>query len=103
MQNLKTYIKNQPQTIDTMDHYELSPETAHPKAQKLLTEDFYWSPIEETGPFGSDDGSDAFYGFKDWREENKNESPLVYLKELIEGWGYDPLDLHELNDTALQK
>jgi uncharacterized protein YfeS len=55
----------------TMDDFELSPDTSHPNARKLLTEDFYWSSIEETGPFGSDDGSDCFYGFVEWRMENK--------------------------------
>ncbi len=85
-----------------MKHFELSPETAHPNAKKLMTEDFFWSPIEETGPFGSDDGSDAFYHFKDWREENKTTSPVVFIKELIENWGYSPFDLNELNADAIQ-
>ena len=65
-----------------------------PNAKKLLTEEFYWSPIEETGPFGSDDGSDSFYGFVEWRNNNKNESPVTYLKELIQGWGYPTFDLN---------
>ncbi len=49
-----------------MDDFELSPDTAHPKAKTLLTKDFFWSPSEETGPFGSDDGSDCFHGFMEW-------------------------------------
>lgn len=83
-----------------MDDFELSPEKAHPNAKKLLTEDFYWSPIEETGPFGSDDGSDCFHGFVEWRTENKSESPVTYLKELIDEWGYPTFDL---NVTDSQK
>lgn len=77
----------------TMDDLELSPDKAHPNAKRLLTEDFYWSPIEETGPVGSDDGSDCFYGFVEWRANNKTESPVAYLKELIAEWGYPPFDL----------
>ena len=53
-----------------------------------MKDEFYWSPIEETAPFGSDDGSDAAYGFRQWRLLNKNISPVVYLKELIERWQY---------------
>lgn len=45
-----------------MDNYDLSPGSAHPKARHTLTEEFYWSSINESGPFGSDDGSDAFDG-----------------------------------------
>jgi uncharacterized protein YfeS len=32
-----------------------------------MNEEFYWSPIEETAPFGNDDGADIYAGFKDWR------------------------------------
>ncbi len=71
-----------------MDNFVLTPEKAHPKAKQIMTEEFYWSPIEESGPFGSDDGSDAFYSFRQWRVNNKTVSPTVYLKELNEEWGY---------------
>ncbi|MGB5928219.1 MAG: hypothetical protein WBH03_08580, partial [Cyclobacteriaceae bacterium] len=91
--------RQQDQPIESgMDNYELSPDTAHPNAQKLLTEDFYWSPIDETGPFGSDDGSDAFYGFVAWRAENKNQSPVIYLNELIREWGY-PTFNYNISDS----
>lgn len=86
-----------------MDNYELTPETAHPNARKLMEDEFYWSPIEESGPFGSDDGSDAFYGFRQWRENNKAISPTVYLNELIEDWCYPRFDLNEMNEDSLKK
>ncbi|MEO5603322.1 MAG: hypothetical protein ABIR06_20550 [Cyclobacteriaceae bacterium] len=58
--------ESKPTELRTMDDFELSPDTAHPKAKTLLTKDFFWSPSEETGPFGSDDGSDCFHGFMEW-------------------------------------
>jgi uncharacterized protein YfeS len=85
-----------------MDNYGLKPETAHPKAKQLMTEKFYWSPIEESGPFGSDDGSDAFHGFRRWRLVNKTLSPTIYLKQLIEDWGYRPFDLNEMDEDILK-
>lgn len=90
-----------PSNLSNMDNYELSPETAHPKAKELLIEDFYWSSIEESAPFGNDDGSDAFYGFRDWRSKNKNESPIVYLKELINEWGYPSFDWYTMDTTII--
>jgi uncharacterized protein YfeS len=90
-------------TKTQMDNYELSPETSHPNAKKLLAEEFYWSPIEESGPFGSDDGSDAFYGFRQWRQSNKNVSPTVYLEELIQGWGYPTFDLNEMDSAKINE
>jgi uncharacterized protein YfeS len=71
-----------------IDNYELSPETANPKAKELMTEKFYWDPSDEFAPFGSDDGSDAFYGFRQWRQSNPNISPTVYLRKLNDEWGY---------------
>jgi uncharacterized protein YfeS len=86
-----------------MADFELSPDTAHPNAKKLLTEDFYWSPIEETGPFGSDDGSDCFHGFVEWRMENKNDSPVAYLNELIQEWGYPTFDLNVTDSEKVKQ
>lgn len=86
-----------------MDNFELSPENAHPKAKELLTEDFYWSPIEESAPFGSDDGSDAFYGFREWRNKNKTESPIEYLKELLSEWGFPPFDWYTLDTIKINE
>lgn len=85
------------------ENYELSPETAHPKAKELLTEDFYWSSIDEDSPFGNDDGSDAFYGFRHWRNSNKTESPIVFLRELISEWGFPPFDWNTLDTIAINE
>jgi uncharacterized protein YfeS len=86
-----------------MEVYEISFKTSHPNAQKLMTDEFYWNPIEETSPFGNDDGHDAFYGFKEWRESNKTESPIIYLKELIKQWNYPTFDFYEMNEANLKK
>jgi uncharacterized protein YfeS len=83
--------------------FEYSIETAHPNAKKLMAEDFYWSPIEETGPFGSDAGSDAAYGFKQWRSENKSTSPITYLKELIASWNLQTINWDELDTLKIKK
>jgi uncharacterized protein YfeS len=95
--------QTKPIETKTMDDFELSPDNAHPNAKRLLTEDFYWSPIDETGPFGSDDGSDCFYGFVEWRTENKNESPVTYLKELIDEWGYPTFDLNVTDSQQIKQ
>ena len=87
--------QTQPRESPKLDDYGLSPENAHPNARKLLTEEFYWSPIEETSPFGNDDGSDSFYEFRDWRQENKNESPATFLQQLLDEWGYPNFDLNQ--------
>jgi uncharacterized protein YfeS len=91
----------QPNT--TMDNFEYTFKSAHPKAKALMTDDFFWSPIEETAPFGSDDGSDAAYGFKRWRLVNKTASPVSYLKDLIERWQYPYFDYNEMDTTKIKE
>ena len=86
-----------------MDNFEYSFKSAHPKAQALMTDEFYWSPIEETAPFGSDDGSDAAYGFRQWRLLNKTSSPVLYLKETIERWQYPLFDYNEMDTTKIKE
>lgn len=87
------------QKDNSMRNVEFTFKSAHPKAKALMTDEFYFSPIEETAPFGSDDGWDAAIGFKEWRRSNKTTSPVVYLKNLIAGWQYPFFDYNEM-DTA---
>lgn len=84
---------------DSMANFEYSLKNAHPNAKALMTEEFYWSPIEETAPFGNDDGFDAGYGFRQWRQLNRSQSPVVYLNDLIKSWQYPYFDYNEM-DTA---
>jgi uncharacterized protein YfeS len=81
------------------EKFEFSPATAHPNAKTLMKEDFFWSPIDESGPFGSDAGSDAAYGFQKWRKSHPATSPILYLKQLIDTWDFSPFAWDEL-DTA---
>ena len=87
----------------TMGNFEYTFKSAHPKAQALMTDEFYWSPIEETAPFGSDDGSDAAYGFRQWRLVNKTASPVNYLKDLIERWQYPYFDYNEMDTIKIKE
>jgi len=80
----------------------LSKEIAHQNARKLLTEQFYWSEIDEFSPFGSDDGSDAFYGFKEWRKSNLKTSPVKYVEQLIQSWHMPEFDLYSIDTTKIK-
>ena len=86
-----------------MDNFEYSFKNAHPKAQALMKDEFYWSPIEETAPFGSDDGWDAAYGFREWRFLNKTTTPVTYLKDLIVSWQYPFFDYKETDTTKINE
>ena len=79
--------------------FEFSPQTAKPIAKALMKEDFFWSSIDDSGPFGSDAGSDAAYGFYHWRSTHPDDPPLTYLQQLINGWRFPPISWEE-TDTG---
>jgi uncharacterized protein YfeS len=85
-----------------MSNYSPTIDKAHPNAKRLMDEEFYWSPIEETAPFGSDDGADTYAGFADWRQTHKTGNPKQFLMEQIENWGYPTFDLNEANFEKLK-
>ena len=86
----------------TRDHFEYTFKSAHLNARTLMKEEFYWSPIEETAPFGSDDGSDAAYGFRQWRVVKTTVSPVSYLNHLIESWHYPYFDYNEMDTSKIK-
>jgi len=109
---LKSHNSQTPQTI-TVDSVlksvntmkldnEPTFEKAHPNAKALMNDSFFFSPIEETAPFGSDDGSDTYAGFVQWRINHRTESPLPYLQEQIAEWGYPQFDLQEADIEKLR-
>ena len=46
------------------------PELAHPRAREPL----FWDCVDEAAPFGSDEGSEAYYEWRNWRCKNSTES-----------------------------
>jgi uncharacterized protein YfeS len=55
------------------------PLRAHAKARELMPEEFFWDCGDEDAPFGSDEGWDAYYEWRNWRSDN----PDSELKECI--------------------
>jgi uncharacterized protein YfeS len=93
-----TAIKNS----NKMSDYTPSWDKAVPLAKKLMKEEFYFSPVDETAPFGNDDGADTYAGFKDWRQLNKDRMPKDYLVAQINKWDYPLFDLNETNLDKLK-
>jgi len=75
---------------------------AHPRAKELMNEEFYFSPIDETGPFGSDDGADTYAGFQAWRKVNPGINPRKFLDEQIYRWNYPLFDFSETRFEVLK-
>jgi len=50
--------------------------TARPSLCGGMAEPIFWDCADEAAPFGSDEGFDAYYDWRDWREENAS-APLT--------------------------
>ena len=46
------------------EDWVLSPENAHPNAKALFSESFFWDGIDDSAPWGSDEGADALAAFR---------------------------------------
>ncbi|MBN1911515.1 MAG: molybdate metabolism regulator [Pirellulales bacterium] len=61
------------------------PELAHPRSRELMVEPFFWDCVDERAPFGSDEGSDAYSEWRDWRAENPSSPLTDCLSWILDG------------------
>jgi len=61
-----------------------NPETAHPRSRELMVEPLFWDCVDEGAPFGSDEGWEAYYEWRRWRQEN-HAKPLTDCFDWILG------------------
>jgi uncharacterized protein YfeS len=89
---------------DDSDHDPFNePELAHPRARELMTEEFFWDCVDEEAPFGSDEGNDAYYEFRSWREKNKEKKLTVCLAWIMEHEGLENYNESVCTDDAIAR
>lgn len=81
--------------------WRLTRKTAHPKAAALMNEDWYWNEADDFAPFGNDDGWDALYRFKEWREEHPDADAAECIGEFEEYWGISFSHKNIVDESAL--
>lgn len=69
------------------------PETAHPRAREIMVESIFWDCADEAAPFGSDEGAEAYYEWRSWREENQSAPLIDCISWILSG------DLDGYNET----
>jgi len=60
-------------------------ELAHPRARELMSEELFFDCTDEDAPFGSDEGSDAYFEWREWRKENKSNSLTDCFEWILDG------------------
>ena len=83
--------------------WEPNYEHAHPKAKALMTDEFLWSPVEPSSPFGSDDGADAVWRFYEWRKGNRNKRASEFIPFLLTEWNYKTYDYTHIDTVAIKE
>ena len=73
------------------------PDAAHPRARELMVEPLFWDCVDEGAPFGSDEGWDAYYQWRRWREENGSRSLTECFDWILGG------KLSEYNNSLTQE
>jgi uncharacterized protein YfeS len=79
------------------------PETAHPRARELMTEEFLWDCVDEEAPFGSDEGADAYYGFREWRQQNEEKKRTACLAWIMQGEDLKNYNDELCSDEAIER
>jgi uncharacterized protein YfeS len=73
---------------------------ANPISKKMMNESFFWSCIEETSPFGNDEGNDTFAFYYESQLENPRLKPLDFLEERFSDTSFYPLQDLMLTDSS---
>ena len=81
------------------DDWELSPESAHPNARRLLKADFYWDLGDDDSPFGNDTGCDTLEFYRAWIRESDDDED--FLHQLFDEWEVDWEAAAAIPDDAL--
>ena len=76
-------------------------ERAHPRAVELIPDEFFWSCVDELGPFGSDEGDTALNEFREWRQEHPKEPLEACLVWTIESVG--EIDVADYDDAIFDE
>ena len=61
------------------------PKQRSKRSRELMKEDFFWDCVDEEAPFGSDEGWDAYYSFRDWRSENPSVDVAEFFDSMMLG------------------
>jgi uncharacterized protein YfeS len=73
--------------------WDVTPETAHPRALELISEDsLIWDFADEDSPLGNDIGADTFAAYLTFRQEQPNGKISTFIANLF--------DVFELEDTG---
>jgi len=86
------------------DIWEVTPDTAHNNARKLIPEDSWiWDFSDEDSPLGNDIGADTFAAYLDFRKEQPKGKVQTFITNLFDALELEDTDWDLLDAEALQE
>ena len=82
------------------DDWELSPETAHPNARRLMKAEFFWDICDDDSPFGNDTGADTLDFYRAWIRHSDDDED--FLHQLFDEWEVDWERAEAIGDAELK-
>jgi uncharacterized protein YfeS len=86
-----------------MSSWELSKNTAHPRARQLMADSMFWDIGNEVAPFGNDTGNDVLHDFYRWRKSHQTAQPLDFLSKAVRDAGVDDADWEVTDDISIRR
>ena len=84
------------------DIWEVTPETAHPRARQLLSDSNVWDYGDEDSPLGNDTGADTFAAYLTFRAEQPSAGVQEFIREQLASLGVSDADWDLLDGAGLQ-
>jgi uncharacterized protein YfeS len=89
-QETKSVIATTMRILPHHEDWELAPENAHPYAQDIMKEDWYWDCGDDYSPFGNDTGADTLHFYSKSVASDTHIRGDDFLNALLDSWGFDP-------------
>ena len=86
------------------DIWEVTPQTAHPRARQLLVDSIVWDFGDEDSPLGNDTGADTFAAYLAFRHEQPSVGVQQFIRDQLASFeiadtDWDALDLRGLQSA----
>jgi len=82
---------------------EISFLNAHPNAQRLMKDEFFYDITDQLSPFGDDDSWETFMAFQEWLQTNSNRNKMEFIHQQISYWDYPPFDLNTTDFDVINR
>jgi len=83
--------------------WEVTPETAHPRAKDLLGQSIVWKYGDQDSPLGNDTGADTFAAYLDFRGNHPFGGIEGFIREQLSFMGVPDADWDMLDTNRLRQ